>query len=231
MSEHNQRLSVWMGVAFAPLLFLGLAIAGFIPPPAPTLDANAIASMFDEDRTAIRIGIWITTAASPLLAFFVASLSHLIRQIAGTSSPMATAQTVAGSCLILEFIFPQMLWQACAFRAERAPELLLLLNDVAWLCYMGVVGTAIVQMLVLALVILQDPRKDALVPRWAAFLCLWSAVGVAGGSFCVFVQTGPIAWNGLISWWLLAVSFTVWMFVMAHQMLRVSRRTEAEAGR
>ena len=228
MNEQNQRLSVWLGLAFAPLLFIGLAIAGFIPPPAPTLNADAIAAMFDEDRSWIRIGIWIATAASPLLAFYVASLSHLIRQIAGSSSPLLTAQTVAGTCLILEFIFPQMIWQACAFRVGRSPELLQMFNDVAWLCYMGIVGTAIVQMLVVALVVLQDRRAEPLVPRWTAFVCLWSAIGVAGGSFCVFVQTGPIAWNGLISWWLLAVSFTLWMFVMGYQMLRASRRIEAE---
>lgn len=227
MQESNQRLSVWLGLAFAPLLFIGLTVAGFIPPPPPTMDANAVADMFNQNRTSIRIGIWITTAASPLLAFFVASISHMIRQIVGRPSPLITAQTVAGCCLILEFIFPQMVWQACAYRVERMPELVQMLNDVAWLCYMGVVGTAITQMFIVALVILQDNRPEALVPRWVAFLSLWSAVGVAGGSFCIFVKTGPIAWNGLISWWLLAVSFTIWMFVMGHQMLRISRHVES----
>ena len=169
MIEQHQRLCVWLGFGFAPLLLIGLSVAGFIQPPSPLLDAQAIAQMFDEDRTSIRIGIWIATAASPLLALFVAALSHLLRTIAGGHSPLATAQSIAGCCLILEFIFPQMVWQTAAYRIDRAPELVLMLHDVAWLCYVGVVGTAIAQMLIIAIVILKDSRAQPLVPRWVAF--------------------------------------------------------------
>lgn len=226
MIERHQRLCVWAGFAFAPLLVGGLVISGFFTPPSPALGAEAIALMFDQDRTSIRIGIWIATAAAPFLAFYVAALSHLIRQIAQGHTPLITAQTIAGTCLLLEFIFPQMVWQTAAFRPERSVEMVQLLNDVAWLCYVGVVGTAVAQMLILAIAILQDPRAQPLVPRWCAFLCLWCAVGISGGGFCVFVKTGPIAWNGLIAWWLLVVSFFIWMAVMALQMLSVSRRIE-----
>jgi hypothetical protein len=42
-----------------------------------------------------------------------------LRRIAGPSSPLVTAKTVAGSCLILEFLFPQLAWQTAA--SSRAP--------------------------------------------------------------------------------------------------------------
>ncbi|MDB5971503.1 MAG: hypothetical protein JWQ90_3953 [Hydrocarboniphaga sp.] len=221
MIERHQRFCVWAGFAFAPTLLIGLAIAGFLQPPSPALDAASIAQMFAEDRTRIRIGIWIATAGSPLLAFYVAALSHLIRQITQGHSPLITAQAVAGNCLLLEFIFPQMLWQAAAYRPERGADFLLMLNDVAWLCYVGIVGTAIVQMLILAIAILQDQRPEPLVPRWCAFLCLWCAFGVAGGSLCIFFTTGPFAWNGIIAWWVLVFSFFIWMVTMAYYMSRV----------
>lgn len=212
---------------FVPLLLGGLITAGFLQPPSPLMDANAVAKMFDENRTSIRVGIWITTAGAPFLAFFVAALSQLIRQISGANAPLASAQAIVGSCLILEFIFPQMVWQAAAYRVERLPELVQMLNDVAWLCYVGVVCTAIAQMLILAAVILMDRRPQPLVPRWCAYLCAWCAVGVSSGSFCVFVKSGPLAWSGVIAWWLLVVSFFIWMATMAMQMLRVSRRQDA----
>lgn len=230
MIEQQQRICVWTGLIFVPLLLGGLITAGFFQPPSPMLDAAAVAQMFEENRTSIRFGIWITTAAAPFLAFFVAALSHLIRQISGANAPLASAQAIVGSCLILEFIFPQMVWQAAAYRAERLPELVLMLNDVAWLCYVGVVCTAIAQMLILTAVILMDSRPRPLVPRWCAYLCAWCAVGVSSGSLCVFVKSGPLAWNGLIAWWLLVVSFFIWMATMAMQMLRVSRQQDAEAG-
>ncbi|MFE3000808.1 hypothetical protein ACFXG4_38155 [Nocardia sp. NPDC059246] len=191
------------------------------------MDATAIAHMFAEKRNRIRIGIWITTAAAPLLAFYVAAVTYQVRRIAGPGSPLASAQTIAGSCLILEFIFPQLLWQTAAYRPERRAELVQMLNDVAWLIYVGVVGTAMVQMAIVAIAVLQDRRREPLLPRWTAYLSAWCAIGVSGGSVVVFTKEGPLAWNGLIAWYLLCVSFFAWMVTMTWGMHRASRRADA----
>ncbi len=227
MTEKQQRLCVWAGITFAPVFLIGLGlVAGFIPPPAPSMTADEVARMFTQDRDRIRVGIWIVTAAAPLLAFFVAALTHQIRRIAGADSPFATVQVVAGACLILEFIFPQLVWQTAAFRAERSAEIVQTLNDLAWLPYIGVVGTTMVQMLIMAIVVLQDPREEPLLPRWSAYLNIWAALGIAPGSLVVFTHTGPVAWNGIIAFWLLCVAFITWMAVMTWLMLRASHVAE-----
>ena len=227
MTEKQQRLCVWAGITFAPVFLVGLGlVAGFIPPPAPSMTADEVAHMFTQDRDRIRVGIWIVTAAAPLLAFYVAALTHQIRRIAGADSPFATVQVVAGTCLILEFIFPQLIWQTAAFRAERSAEIVQTLNDLAWLPYIGVVGTAMVQMLIMAIVVLQDSREEPLLPRWSAYLNIWAALGIAPGSLVVFTHTGPVAWNGVIAFWLLCVAFITWMAVMTWLMLRASRVAE-----
>lgn len=88
MTERQQRLCVWGGLTFAPLFFVGFWLfAGFIPPPAPGVSADAVAQMFAEGRGRIRIGIWIACAAAPFLAFFVAALTHQIRRIVGGIRP------------------------------------------------------------------------------------------------------------------------------------------------
>ena len=223
MTETHQRLCIRVGLAFLPLFWLGLMVAGWFPPPHPNLDATAVARMFSDDRTRIRIGVLILTGAAPLLACYGAALTHQIRRSLGADSPLATAQSLVAACLILEFIFPQMIWQAGAFRADRNPQLVQLCYDIGWLMYMGVVGTAMLQMILCAIAILQDRRTEPLLPRWVAYVCIWSTIGVAGGAFCVFTQTGPIAWNGLIAFWLLAVAFFIWMVTMSWGMLRASR--------
>jgi hypothetical protein len=228
MTELQQRICIWAGICFAPVFLIGFAIvAGFIPPPSPSMTADEIAYLFSHERDRIRIGIWIATAAAPLLGFFVAAISHQIRRIAGSDSPLATAQTIVGSCLILEFIFPQLIWQTAAFRSERSAETIQLLNDMAWLPYVGIVGTAMAQMFIVAIVIFLDRRTEPLLPRWAAYLNIWAAFGVAAGSFVPFAKTGPIAWNGIIAWYLLCVSFFVWMVTMTWLMLRSSKAAEA----
>ncbi|MCX2930069.1 hypothetical protein ORI20_07280 [Mycobacterium sp. CVI_P3] len=229
MTERHQRLCIWVGLMFLPLFWLGLLVAGWFPPPTPNMSVTEVTDMFDADRARIRIGVLILTSAAPLLACYGAALTHQIRRSVGAASPLATAQTLVAACLILEFIFPQMIWQAGAFRAERSPDLVQLCYDMGWLMYIGVVGTAIVQMLLCGVAILQDRRPAPLVPRWAAYVCFWSAIGVAGGSFCVFTRTGPLAWNGLIAFWLLAVAFFVWMLTMSTMMLRASRIHEEDS--
>ena len=196
------------------------------------MSADAVAQMFAEGRGRIRIGIWIACAAAPFLAFFVAALTHQIRRIAGGNSPLATAQLIAGSCLILEFLFPQLVWQTAAYRSGRSPETIQMLNDLAWLPYVGIVGTAMVQMAIIAIVVFGDHRPQPLLPRWCAYLNIWTALGVAPGSFVVFVHNGPLAWNGILAWWMLCVSFFIWMVAMTWLMLRASRiaeRAEAES--
>jgi hypothetical protein len=194
------------------------------------MSAEAVARMFAEGRGRIRIGIWIACAAAPFLAFFVAALTHQIRRIAGNDSPLATAQLIAGSCLILEFLFPQLVWQTAAYRSERSPETIQMLNDLAWLPYVGIVGTAMIQMVIIAIVVFQDRRPQPLLPRWCAYLNIWTALGVAPGSFVVFVHNGPLAWNGILAWWVLCVSFFVWMVAMTWLMLRASRIAEHTDG-
>jgi hypothetical protein len=230
MTERQQRVCVWAGIGFAPVFLIGFAlVAGFIPPPSPGMTADEVARMFSEERDRIRIGIWIATGAAPLLAFFVAALTHQIRRIAGSDSPLATAQTVAGSCLILEFLFPQLVWQTAAYRSGRSAETIQMLNDLAWLPYVGIVGTAMAQMAIIALVVFQDRRPKPLLPRWSAYLNIWAAFGVLSGSLVVFVHSGPLAWNGILAWYVLCCSFFVWMVTMTWLMLRASRVAEAAA--
>ena len=228
MTESHQRLCIWVGLAFLPLFWLGLVVvAGWFPPPTPNLAATDVARMFGEDRGRIRIGVLILTTAAPLLAGYGAALTHQIRRSVGAMSPLATAQSLVAACLILEFIMPQMIWQAGAFRAERNPDLVQLCYDIGWLMYIGVVGTAIVQMLLCGLAILLDRRQEPLIPRWAAYVCFWAAIGVAGGSFCVFTphRAGRLERSDRLLW-LLAVAFFVWMLTMSATMLHASRIRE-----
>ncbi|WP_354698549.1 hypothetical protein DSM112329_04232 [Paraconexibacter sp. AEG42_29] len=229
MSERHQRLCALAGFGFAPVFLIGFVfVAGFVPPPSPQMSAEAVQQMFLEDRDRIRVGILIATVAAPLLAFYVAALTHQIRQIAGSESPLGAVQLVAGSCLLLEFLFPQLVWQTAAYRPERDAATVQMLNDLAWLPFVGIVGTAIVQMVVMAIVVLQDHSEAPLLPRWSAYVSLWSSFGVASGSLAVLTHSGPLAWNGLLTWYVLSVSFFTWMASMTVLMVRASRRVEAK---
>lgn len=227
MTEKHQRLCVWAGLAFVPCFGFAFLLMGWVPPHSAALSAADIANSFQDHRTTIRIGLYILTAVSPLLAFFGAALTHQCRRLVG-SSPLVWVQAISAAAILFEFIVPQMVWQTAVFRADRDPATVQMLNDQAWLLYLGVVGTVMAQLVILAICILQDPRADPLLPRWSAYLCLWVAVCVSTGSLIVFVHTGPIAWDGLISWWVVVIAFFVWIATLSALMIRASHRVEHE---
>jgi hypothetical protein len=83
------------------------------------------------------------------------------------------------------------------------------------------------QMFIVALIIFLDQRPEPLLPRRFDYLNIWAALGVAAGSLVPFAKTGSVAWNGILAWYLLCVSFFVWMVTMTWLMLRSSRAAEA----
>jgi hypothetical protein len=217
MSTSNQRICLWVGMAMMPLFFLGFGVlAHFIPPPSPHDTAAQVARMFNGRRTAIRIGMFVSTAAGALLAFLFAVIATQLSRIEGRHRTLTYVQLMSGACTVLEFILPPLFWQNAAFRATRAAATVQTLNDLAWLPFLGITGTLIAQQVVIAIAVLRDPRPNPVMPRWVGYANLWNALGIVPASFVVFFHSGPLAWNGILAWWLVLVDFFVWMCVMAY---------------
>ncbi|HTK64187.1 MAG TPA: hypothetical protein VL595_17490 [Pseudonocardia sp.] len=226
-SRSTQRVCVWAGLMMIPAFFLGLgALAHWIPPPAPTTTAAELTAMFEANRGGIRAGLWVTCFGCALLSPYFAVMTVQIRRIEGTRSPLATTQAISAACAVLEFIFPLFAWQAAAYRADRDPALVQLMFDLGWLPFLGIVSTFVVQLVCIAAAILRDPREDPVFPRWGAYLQIFGALGVMGGSFVVFFHDGPLAWNGLIAWWALVVAFFIWMVGTGWLMLNAVSRDD-----
>jgi len=208
---------MWVGMAMMPLFFLGFGVfAHFIPPPSPHASAAAIAQIFAGNRTGIRVGMFISTAAGALLAFLFAVIATQLSRIEGPHRTLTYVQLISGACTVLEFILPPLFWQNAAFRATRAAATVQTLNDLAWLPFLGITGTLIAQQIVIAIAILRDPRANPVMPRWVGYANLWAALGIVPASFVVFFHSGPLGWNGALAWWLVLVDFFIWMCVMAY---------------
>lgn len=229
MSTSNQRVCLWLGMAMMPLFFVGFAgFAHFIPPPAPDHGARWIADFYAEHRTGIRIGMFISAGAGALLCFLFAVIATQLQRIEGRHATLVHVQLIAGACTVLEFVLPPLFWQAAAFRADRAPATVQALNDLGWLPFLGITGTLIAQQVVIAIAALRDRRPDPVLPRWVGYANLWAAVGIAPASFIVFFHSGPLAWNGVLAWWLVLVDFFAWMCVMAYGLRHAIAHQERE---
>jgi hypothetical protein len=115
-----------------------------------------------------------------------------------------------------------------AFRPERNPDLTLLLNDMAWLIFIAPVGMLVVQNLSLALGIYFDARPEPVFPRWVAHLAILSAVVMTPAVCAVIFISGPLAWNGIISFWCRLGAFALFLVVMFFALRRAIKQQDAE---
>jgi hypothetical protein len=223
MNLRAQMVCAWCGLAFALLFLVGLwPIANFMPPLAPSLSAEAIAAIYQQNTLPIRFGTLLLLACSGLMCPFVAVIALQMRRIEGDRFPILTmTQISAGTLNVMFFILPAVIWTAAAFRPERDPELTRLLNDLGWIAFLMPFTTFIVQNFALGFTILGDKRPRPVFPRWLGFFNFWVAVLFIPGGLLTFFKIGPFAWNGLFVWWIPFLVFFTWYLLMFY-MLRIA---------
>lgn len=224
MSTIDQKIAAWGGPFCAVMFGAGLVLAGFVPPPAPTLDANQIAEFYASRSIQIRGGMVLGLFGMAGYAALVGAVSAQMSAMKGPSRLPALLQLGAGSIGVLTVMFPIMIFAIAAFRPERDPALTQLLNDAGWLMIIPAFPTFIAQFCAIAAGIFQDQPTAPVYPRWVAYLNLWIALLFIPGGFAYFFRTGPFAWDGLLAFWLAAGAFFVWLMVMTPMTLRAVKR-------
>lgn len=212
MSARAQRVCTLCGFGLVVLFFVGFwAVAHFLVPPSPTESAAQIAARFADHRTRIRIGLVVTMFAAALLVPWSAGLFVQLRRAEGRWSPLPYVQLLCGALFSLEFIYLLMFWQVAAFREDTPAILVRLLNDMGWVPFVGLTSTAVVQAFALGFSMLGDQRAVPVFPRWAGWFNIWTATMFTPGTLCVFFHTGPLAYDGVLAWYLPVAVFTAWM--------------------
>lgn len=205
-----------------------LLMAGFAPPIDPTWTAEQVAAFYRENANMIRGGMALTMLGAALMGPFYAVISTQMRRVEGPHSPLATAQFGLGALTILLFVIPCFFFVAAAFRPERDPELILLLNDAGWLPFAGAFQTTFMQLICFAIVCFRD-KEGKVFPRWVGYWNLWAAMALLATIFVPFYQTGPFAWNGGLAFWFVLVEFCLWFVLMPVVIIFAVRRQKAEA--
>lgn len=209
-----QLACVWSGPVFLAVYAIGfIGIARFLPPPSPSLSTAEVAALFDDDRTAIRVGMLIGLVASTLLIPYFAVISAQIARIEGRFPVLAMVQFGGGVLLVVFFGLCSMIWITATFRPGLDPATVRMLNDFGWLTFVMVFPAYCLQMLCMSIAGFIDTSPEPVWPRWSAYLNLWVGLSGTGGALAVFFKVGPFAWNGLIGFYIPIVMFAIWLAV------------------
>jgi hypothetical protein len=127
------------------------------------------------------------------------------------------------------FLVANVCWLLAAFRPERSPELTQLLNDLAWITFTILVPFFIGQCVILALAIYFDDPSRPVFSRWVAYFNVLVAAALVPAAFVGVSLTGPLAWDGLLSFWVKNVAIALWIVVMGVVLGRAVYRERAES--
>lgn len=213
------KLCIWSGPLGFGLFGLGLiALAGFFPPPSPSLGVEDVAAIYRANPAGVGLGaILMMFGASLFAPFFAAFAVFLRRMEPRDEAPYTWTQAISATVVVTCFFLGALLLSITAYRPDRPPELTYLMNDISWIVFILPAPPAVFQSLAIGFAILSDPQR--LLPRWTGFLTLWVAVIFVPVVLGVLFKGGPFAWNGLFSFWIGAGIVGVWANIMAFQML------------
>lgn len=226
-------MAAWAGVVMLALFLVTfILIAGLVPPLSPTASAHEIARFLIEHKLRVRLGIALTLLAACVALPFLSVICLRVRRVEGTWGVLAVTEIFAGVVFVPGFLFPLMVLAAAAFRPEERPvEITQALDDVFWLMFVGIVGTLIVQAVVLAIAAFVDRTEPPTFPRWFGYFNIWFAILAAPGGAVMIFNDGPLAWNGVFAFWMPLVVFGAWLIALTLVMSRSIKAEQAAATR
>jgi hypothetical protein len=206
---------IWIGAFY---LF-----PGFHPPMSPTMPAEQVAAFYrdpahlPEIRYSMILFNWFGVCLVPILALIVLQIRRMAHRTPIFSYAMLGCAAGGPTFFLI-----------AAFRPERSPELTQLLNDFAWITFTILVPYLIGQSVILALAIYFDDQPHPIFKRWVAHFNLLVAAALVPAAFVGVTLTGPLAWDGFLSFWLKNVAIAVWIVVMGVVLGQAVYRERAE---
>lgn len=228
----KQKVLIWLGLAMSVFYgFAFLQLMHLFPPPSPSLGATEVAQLYLHANLQFRIGVVVMILSGAFyLPWSIVIAIQMAREEKGVPV-CAIIQVVASAIGAWVFAFPAVMFGVCAFTADRAPEITLLMHQFAWLTFVTTGTWTLFQALpitVLALSSNKKPVQHSAFPRWFGWLTLWVNLIAEIATGAQLFNSGPFSWNGMMAFYLPLGAYAVWIGSMLVLLLRAIGRQQAD---
>lgn len=215
MSTGGERACGVLGFAAPIILFIGMwPLQGFLPPLKPSLTPAEVSAVFRDHATGIIVGSIFIMLGSTLLVTFFCAIAARLDRIGPQARVWSQTVTSSTAFAMAPFFLSAVIFSVAAYRAERSDELIQAIADLGFMVLVIPAFPATLQAFAIAFAILGDKANATGWPRWVAYANLWVGVLFLPGCIIALFKSGPFAWNGVLAFWLAAVSFGLWLNLM-----------------
>jgi hypothetical protein len=227
----TQLIGLWSALVFGIVLLVAfVAFPGFFPPMSPDMTAEQVAQFYRDNTAMIRFSmITFNLYGVMLLPLFMVIVVQM-KRMATQSHVFAYCYLTAAISGATLYALADIFYLVAAFRPDRGPELVLLLNDMAWMIFIAPVGAFVAQNLFLGLAIYFDSGPNPVFPRWVGHYAIATALAMAPAAGAAVFTTGPLAWDGAVSFWLRNGAFALFVVVMFVVLRNAVHRQAVEEG-
>ncbi|CQD18018.1 hypothetical protein BN1232_04088 [Mycobacterium lentiflavum] len=210
-----------MGIA---LVLVGwMVLAGFLPPPAPDLSTQQVAELWSDHTNAKRLGMVMCVWGGALYVPFTVAVGLLLRRTEVGDRVLSTTQTALGTFGTVFFTLNFLILAVVAFRPARPSEITQQLHDLGFIMTFSPVAPFTLQYIGIGAAILLDRSATPVFPRWVAYANFWIGLLLVPACLIPFFKTGPLAWNGILSFWIPVAVFVAWFVVMFSAITAAAR--------
>lgn len=230
-SIRTQKIALYCNWIFVACTAIGwLGIAHFWAPAPADLGLEATKVWFSDTHTwGTIVGCSIFYVAAGLLTPGSIQFGIMLSKIEGRYPVMSITAAVCGAFISLIIFFNCCAWIVAAYRPETAADVIQAWYDWSWFAFLLGWSYLTVEMLATAVVELMDRRATPMVPRWFTWFTVAGGVSIVFAAGPAFVKSGPLAYHGLLAFYLPVVVWGTYITLTTWFMLRELRREETAA--
>lgn len=235
LSPYSTDYKSWKFLACMGPVFLGAffclwgVLAGNIPPFPPSATPDQVWANYHDHRLSIMIGMSLCLTLTACYMAWSVAVSKVMERIEGKDGIWSKIEIMGGTITCAPITVACAIWLTAAHEIDLiTPNTAHSLYWFGWLLIDLAYLVTSFQIAGASIVFMRDKREKKLVPDVVSW---WGWVTIA--SFFVvqaipFVYTGPLAFNGVISFWIAFFTWFFWIPSMSYFILKAVGRIKAE---
>jgi hypothetical protein len=224
------KVLAWTGPVFLAAFFLLWGVlARNIPPFPPSATPDEVWQHYADLRLPIMIGMSVCLTMAAFYMSWSVAIARVMERIEGPGGVLSKLEMMGGTITCAPLMVACAIWLTAAHEIHNIdPGTAHLLYWMGWLLIDLAYFVTSLQIAAVSIVFMRDKREKKLVPDaviwwgWVTFASFFVVSAIP------FVTTGPLAFNGVISFWIAFFTWFFWIPSLSFFIIKAVDRIKAE---